>query len=869
MPKNFGDNLEEGFEQENKQNEVVEQDEEAEQETEQNFETASQNVEGNTEKETLNNAQNELQKQFDVFQILGNESASRIARVEGGENANAFLKAQFAELKTSVTELSGAPAERKEEIVDKITENANELANLDNQQRAIGENSFQSVKKHKKGVGFGRWLLRGIGLPIAGILGVVAGICTGIGTLGYKLYNGIRWSGKLKKAQPTLEMKLPGLDVEENETRPNVNELGDDQDILDDIRRVPLVWEKSIPENPDQKPYLLVKVKKAEGLEYGHVFLSLCYSRMNPLQKKMERYNAQFGFYPKDKLINCISGTLKETQTSALIPGILKNDETHDFDMSKKYVVNNKQINQILTESETYENGGYSLIKRNCTTFVAEVTKNAGVKTESIFREEDFEMQEYLWIANKAGIGRMLMPFANQIVKNEIMKETQEDDFSYNRFGQKKATKEEVERMEKTSKLSSLVGYSPSSVANAMEEEGISTLHRKEDKENVGSMQKYFIDATTVFTNALYRLANSMPASEKMSFINKCSTFYEAEISDRYKTYFKNVPEQENAPMTVENMRIANEILEVIRERVSDWFNYTLEKDDKVSPIVFDYIKKLTLLQDRLWDKYNQNEKKKIDKNSDLTYYMEAFFQEAAVGGGTISSAMLSASARMYKTMLTAITDRKELASVNRQMAEGKLSKNNKKAAKLIVKNDTLNDFANAERYYLMKKTFNQKDADYAFDELVNYEAKLDNNLVVKKRTSKTYQAFALEKIFGGLKPVLTEQLNKTGDEKQLVERIYEHLSECLLEEEKAARMKLILLSMHKNKAFTSKQDAVNRIEEVFRKVYLKNILLRIFLEVQNGGTEWKEDVILRYLKKNFGEEKEDILQEKEFAKLI
>ena len=579
MPKNVGDNLEEGFEQEEK----------LEQETEQNFENTSQNVEGNTKEETINNAQTELQKQFDVFQMIGNESASRIVQVERNDNADAFLKAKFAELKTSVTKLSIAPAEKKEEAANQIADTVNELQNLDNQQKVIGDSSFQLLKKHKKGVGFGSWLLRGIGLPIAGILGVVAGLCSGIGAIGYSIYNKIKWSGKLKNAQESMKKGLPGLGVEDNLEREDVSALGDDQDILDDIRRIPLIWERAIPENPEQKPYLLVRAKKWEGFDPGHVFLSLCYSRMNPLKNKMERYHAQFGFYPKGRGIESLARTLNQAQTSAVIPGALQDDKNHVYDISKKYVVNNKQINKILTESETYETNGYNLIKRNCATFVAEVTKNAGVGTESIFNEDTFQLMDPLWIADKAGIGRRMLPFANQAVKNELMKETQEDDFTYNRFGQKKVTQEEVKRMEQTAKAISLVGYSPNGVADAMEEEGISLLDIKDEYTDIDSLVESYKEHQTEFTISMKALSQ-----KELEGVKAWNEFVCSELMPEGDRFLDNMLEEKPPYLpkknpTPENYQKANESIESLKKNLSQFYIRNFSKDKEVRSAVYIY----------------------------------------------------------------------------------------------------------------------------------------------------------------------------------------------------------------------------------------------------------------------------------------
>ena len=82
------------------------------------------------------------------------------------------------------------------------------------------------------------------------------------------------------------------------------DEQGEDLDIYSDVRRGPLIWEKLSAGDPEDPPEVTLMIKQARrgstasmvGLDVGHAFIGLSYSRYNKATKRKERYQLKMGF---------------------------------------------------------------------------------------------------------------------------------------------------------------------------------------------------------------------------------------------------------------------------------------------------------------------------------------------------------------------------------------------------------------------------------------------------------------------------------------------------------------------------------------------------------------------------------------------
>ncbi len=105
----------------------------------------------------------------------------------------------------------------------------------------------------------------------------------------------------------------------------------------------------------------------------------------------------------------------------------------------------NRQINAVLKASETYADKGYNNYTRNCTTFAKDMSKIAGVPgANSFFKQEEIEYTK------KANRQMFLASMATMHTKAGfgagMTKLTHGNDYNYQGFGNKRATKQDYDR---------------------------------------------------------------------------------------------------------------------------------------------------------------------------------------------------------------------------------------------------------------------------------------------------------------------------------------------------------------------------------------------------------------------------------------
>lgn len=278
-----------------------------------------------------------------------------------------------------------------------------ELLQIDRPQKAAAGKRFKAVKTEYKSIGVGGWTARVLGHALFGVF-------TALQTAYYAVKNGIK-SAHRKRIRWKEEKKLTAEEREQREAEAlnaadrakepteldRINEGADDQEISTNYSKKPLLWEKYIAEDPEQKPYLSVDIEKVPGEEQNlgddmsHASLTLNYTRFDRLTWKQERCRVKMGYYFGGGMGGtAIPATMLGKGT--YISGQLKDDSKLATTMGKRYEVNNKQINHILEEASTYEGGGFHYLKRNCCTFVADVTQHAGVPTGDILKEADLNI---------------------------------------------------------------------------------------------------------------------------------------------------------------------------------------------------------------------------------------------------------------------------------------------------------------------------------------------------------------------------------------------------------------------------------------------------------------------------------------------
>jgi len=283
---------------------------------------------------------------------------------------------------------------------------------------------------------------------------------------------------------------IPGSD---GERFPEI-QLSDDpkQPIINDIRRVPLVWEKPIPGDPNLPPTVSFNFSQGRegdetsltnGGQTGHAHVTLTYSKINPFTGKNQRYSVSVGFFPKGGF-----GTrnieLAQYLNGMKIPGMIQNDEDNVYAIGKEFEVNNLQINKMLLLAQRYDKDGYNAITRNCSTFAADMAKEAGLNISNIMKEVDFTFDRTKENAKQVlGIGVLgmfLAPHFTRLAKRDVLTKVGKLDLSYKNHGQEMLNAQDVKKLWSVDFNTRMRGYSPNHISESIRREKGSKLHSKQ-----------------------------------------------------------------------------------------------------------------------------------------------------------------------------------------------------------------------------------------------------------------------------------------------------------------------------------------------------------------------------------------------------
>ena len=239
------------------------------------------------------------------------------------------------------------------------------------------------------------------------------------------------------------------------------------EDILADFRRVPTVWSKltadkaSEGEGEEEKPLpptISIYIDQPKnnssqtmaGVEMGHSMIGIEYSRFSQISKRYERYKLQYGFYPVVGGAK-VANTLGMLSQDAIIPGQLVDDAGQKYTVSRRYPATAKQVNAILKASETYADGGYGYYTRNCTTFVKDMAEIAHLPvSDKLFEKDEVAFSD---MANLGRIGAEISGEHNlNGIEENLLSLSQQEDKSYAKFGNKRATEQDFENFKNSIK---------------------------------------------------------------------------------------------------------------------------------------------------------------------------------------------------------------------------------------------------------------------------------------------------------------------------------------------------------------------------------------------------------------------------------
>ena len=140
---------------------------------------------------------------------------------------------------------------------------------------------------------------------------------------------------------------------------------------------------------------------------------------------------------------------------SLTLPGELYDDDEHGYDVSRRYPATPEQVNKIFKASEKYAEGGNNIYDRNCVTFVKDMVVNtAHLETGGeIFKKSDIAYSNY---ANFGlFMGEAFKQNAITGTENTLMDLSEQDDETYQNYGNKQVTARDFANYKNSMKKSS------------------------------------------------------------------------------------------------------------------------------------------------------------------------------------------------------------------------------------------------------------------------------------------------------------------------------------------------------------------------------------------------------------------------------
>jgi hypothetical protein len=688
--------------------------------------------------------------------------------------------AELLRLMTRLNELNAInPIEEQEEIGQQMHQ-VQDKAFVPVQAPADKKMGWASWIKNRVMLGW-RWFA---GLPLHYIIDNALAKATGTQAM-------LLESSRRKTAQDKRRHDMvPGREGEtfrEEIIRKDAN--GEDIDIYSDTRRGPLVWEKLTAGDPEDPPEVIIMMKQSKrgssvslsGPDMGHAMIALSYSRYNKATKRKERYQLKMGFNPGGGLVR---DTTFAMVTGALIGGQLsEEDDTAAYDVSRRYQVKPGDINKILREAEKYADKGYGYYKRNCTTFVVDMAKTINLPIADEFKEEEmvfkgrnrFEVES---VRGTAGSGVMYMG------ANAISSRMNKMDLSYQNFGQKMYTKEDLDRFYKTSGTAELLpkGYSPGAAGEVL---------RNDSRGELGAKYKEHAKLDTV--ELKNQLEKDMPALLDAS-INKIPENQRTEVDYEARGAVFDIIEcglfdllEDDAKVTPEKCRNCYKETRKNMQTVRSYYAVLMKTDPVVNDLVMKCLSlaevSLSFIDDlyvKCLDKDTKGDAGKLRHNfintkEEIKYVDEKKITHTAyVTPGVLEGYLMAG-----KTVAEAVLELERIDQINEADKRETDAKNaeadgeqvedfeprsrsqkradNKALAKLRRTNSLAVDFARANRYLLEKEDFTEKDLEYAFYKLPSMERDTKEKGHIHLRyleefaPSVTYQGVIFEKLFGGI----------------------------------------------------------------------------------------------------------------------
>jgi hypothetical protein len=582
---------------------------------------------------------------------------------------------------------------------------------------------------------------------------------------------------------------------------------GEDIDIYSDTRRGPLVWEKLSAGDPEDPPEVCIMIEQPKrgtdisltgSTNMGHAMIGLSYSRYNKATGKKERYQLRMGFWPK-KYLGKMVGDIPMV-SGAVVNGTLEDDDTHDYNIALKYQVKPGDINKILKESEKYADKGYAYFKRNCTTFAVDMAKTINLPIVKELKKEEMKFD---------AVGGTLInmgkfsnhPGITAMAGNNMASKMNKMDLSYQNFGQKMVTKEDMDRFYKSWQYGDdeSYGYAPGPVGEQLRNAttGELSVLNEEDRElDLGQIQEKM---RNLGVNLALAIEKETPKAERNA---------------EYDAFVKAVQIEDDGlnnlimsgKYTSSDLRECHKNIRNAARTVSAYYKNRLKSKASFCANIMSFLSRcevMLTITDQAYRKIISKEVKGdagtwrydfANTEKEFTFYNEendiisimvkpGVFEGYLMAGKTADEAVKEigrrnellerkkAAERQAERQAEAEENVDENENENAEEPVQKLTKEEmNELGKLNRIYDLASNFASANRYILEKDSFDEKDVRYAFKELPAMEKgsgpiKSTAGTMVNSMPSAAYQAVIFESLLGGIRELSLDEIKNSADQ--------------------------------------------------------------------------------------------------------
>ena len=458
----------------------------------------------------------------------------------------------------------------------------------------------------------------------------------------------------------------------------------------------------------------------------------------------------------------------------AIIGGRLSEDNNHTYDIARRYQVKPGDINKILREAEKYADKGYGYFKRNCTTFAVDMVKSIGLSIGDEIKEDEMVFEgTKRWEIETATAGNMGGYFMGA---NAISSRLHKNDYSYQNFGQKLYTKEDLDRYYRTAGTGDVIkrGYSPGAAGETLRRSQgggeLGANFKEHDALKLNQLQGAIEDAgMDLWHEILLYIPREQLTDYDFAMQQEMVCIGDGQL--------RKLCEQKGG-YTPDEVRAAHKQIRTAMKKINVYYRERLGEDARLNSKVMTL---LSLYESALGYAdimYGDSLHKAAKGEAGLMRYdfTRTKFQVGLrdAQGARVETKMEPGVYEGYlmagKTPAEAIREHALRAQIAAIPESERTKKQQADYERLNRVYQLAHDFASANRYLLNKDSFSDKDLRYAFNELPRMENKtkegesLNGALLIGHMPSHIYQAVIYEPIFGGFRNLELETIEGTQE---------------------------------------------------------------------------------------------------------